>query len=286
MGEWLPQGAVLRQTRVMRERDLIVRVERGSARDQVDFARTIARQDPSWRTENFDLADGVVVLCGAGLFVNRALGVGLDAEVTETHLIRLEHRCRAVDVLPTVEVTDATRPSLEALLLDRNYTVAGQTSVLVRVLDADGVVDEPDSSVRIDAVDSGSLATWQDTAALAWGHSTPIARRASDAFARAADEVDEPGLLLVCSASDRRILGCATLKISDRLATLGAMSTLRSERSHGVQTAVIKHRLLVARSHGCDLAASSADVNSGSERNLLRTGFHRLYTKVTYQRLV
>ena len=50
------------------------------ARDAAAFAEVLANQDPSWGSESFSLAGGRAVLCGAGMYVNHAIAVGLDGE--------------------------------------------------------------------------------------------------------------------------------------------------------------------------------------------------------------
>ena len=81
-----------------------------------------------------------------------------------------------------------------------------------------------------------------------------------------------------------RPLGCASVTIRDGLATLGAMTTLPSERRRGVQAALITHRLRLAADVGCDFAASSSVPANASERNLDRAGFRPLYETITLSR--
>ena len=122
------------------------------------------------------------------------------------------------------------------------------------------------------------------TTALGWGHTTDRARRASDAYSRAAAAVDEPGLLLARSTDDGRPIGCASLAIRDGVATLGGMSTPPPERGRGVQGALIAYRLRYAHEHGCDVATTQVIGGSASERNLLRHGFRPTHTKTTFER--
>jgi hypothetical protein len=51
---------------------LIERISLTWARNAVAHALVLAAQDPSWGTDVFELAGGQVVLCGPGLYVNRA----------------------------------------------------------------------------------------------------------------------------------------------------------------------------------------------------------------------
>ncbi len=245
------------------------------------FAATLAASDPAWGTESFPVADGLAVLCGPGLYVNRVLGLGFDADVDAAQLDDFESRALTLGLDPSIECCEATRPEVVRQIVDRGYVADGSTVALIHDLDD---LDAPEAALRIDYCEADELALWQATAALGWGHDTPGRRRASDAFAAVASLVDEPGLMLARSASDDRVVGCATLKITGEAATLGGMSTVPAERRQGVQTALIRRRLQDALDAGCRYAMTSAEEGSASERNLRRLGFRPSHTKVDYVR--
>lgn len=252
--------------------DLIRRVAEAWCRNSVALAEVVADIDPSWGSETFDLAGGAAVLCGPGLYVNRAMAAGHDAPLSDDEWELLELRSAAVGVPPAIEITPATDPDVVAAAAARGYEVDSVTHALTRSTD---LSDVPPPDPRFDVVPAnrGLLPLWQETAACAWGHDDERSRRASDVFARAAAVVDGPGFTLVRHAGSGRPLGCASLTIRDGIATLGGMSTLPDQRGQGVQTALIRHRLRVAAAFGCDLATSMTVPDSGSERNLRRHGF-------------
>ena len=74
------------------------------------------------------------------------------------------------------------------------------------------------------------------------------------------------------------------MTVSGRIATLGGMSTLPGERRRGVEAALIVHRLRKAAELGCEIATSSTEPDSNSERNLVRLGFERRFLVETYVR--
>jgi GNAT superfamily N-acetyltransferase len=253
--------------------DISIDVLRVWARDAAAFADVLGDQDPSWRSEWFALAGGRVVLCGAGLYVNHALAVGLDGPLTEAAWRTFEQRCAAVGVEPAFEVSPATAGEVVAQLVDRGYALDGARAAMLRGLDRAEALPAPDPRFVIEPANGELLGVWQVTSAAGWGHASVAARRASDAFARAAAVVDGEGLVVVRDATDGRPVGCASTTVTDRIATLGGMSTLPSERGRGVQAALIAHRLRRAVELGCEVATSSAAPDSGSERNLIRHGF-------------
>lgn len=255
---------------------LVRRVTGVWARDAASFAETLVAVDDSWGSETFELAGGWVVLCGAGLYVNRAIACGQDAPLTPADWESLEARSAAVGVPAAIEVTPATHPAVREAAQARGYVRERTLSALARATDG-GDVPPPTPGFDIVAADGDLLPLWQETAASGWDYDDTAARRASDVFARVAAIVDGEGFVLLRDAGSGRPLGCASLTIRDGVATLGGMSTRPAERGRGVQTALIRHRLRVAAEAGCDLATSLAAPDGPSERNLLRNGFARAF---------
>ena len=269
----------------MQDDALVRRLEDVDAQNAVAFALALSDHDPSWGTETLAVAGGRLVLCGPGMYVNRAIATGIDQPLRVSDVGLILERSAAVGVPAAVEVTAATNPDSVTLLGDLGFVpdTGDGTTVLVRKLD-----DVPDElgrpGVVIVSARDRSLADWQGVSALGWGHATPSARRAADAFARAAFEVDGDGMVLAVDHSDGRPLGCASLTIHEEVATLGGMSTIPAERGRGVQAALILHRLGLARDAGCSIATTTTVVGGASERNVMRFGFRKLHVKQIHTR--
>lgn len=257
--------------------DLVRRITKAWALDAARFATTLAEVDPSWGSETFELAGGVVVLCGPGMYVNRAMAVGEAQDLTDDEWTLLEQRSAAVGVPAAVDITGATVPAVREAAQARGYVLDDEESALARSTDLHDV-PPPEPGFDVVPANRGLLPQWQETAACGWGHSTAAERRVSDVFARVAAIVDGERFTLVRHAGSGRPLGCASLTIRDGVATLGGMSTVPEARGQGVQTTLIRHRLRIAAASGCDLATSMAAPGSVSERNLLRHGFERVFT--------
>ncbi len=253
------------------------------ARHAVAHAEALRAADPSWGTTWFELADGLVVLQGAGLYVNRALALGLAAPVAPSHLDELERAAAVVGVAPAVDVVASTDAALVSLLPDRGYAPGGAVRVMTMRLDVESAMEAVDGIV-VRPVTPDELPVWQQVSRDAWAHTSPTARQASDAYAAAAHATAGERLMLAFAADDGRPLGCASLIVRDGMATLGGMSTLQAERGRGVQRALVAQRIRMASDAGCDLVASSAVVGGASERNLLRLGFTSQYVKTTWTR--
>ena len=267
-------------------RGLIERITAACAEGAAAHARALATQDPTWGTEVFALAGGFAVLCGPGLYVNRAIGIGLGGcTVSPDDLAELERRSAAVGVPASIDVVPTNDSRLLALAAERGYALARMLTFHARpVRPGDRELASPDPAIVVRRVGGDLLGTWQEVCAVGFDVGDGIGRRASDAFGTAAAAVDGGALVLAVSADDDRPLGCANMHIVGGVAILGGMSTLPAERRRGVQAALIAHRLEMAADAGCDLAVSSTAPANASERNVTRAGFRPLFEMATITR--
>ena len=258
------------------------------ALDAEAFALVLNRQDPTWRSEVHHLAGGRLVLCGSGLYVNRAIGAGIDEPLRRDDVALIVDRSAAVGVEPAIEVTPYTRADATVQLGRAGFVhdATGDVTVLTvpAIAAAASAIDAPDDIIVRPVVDDVELDLWLTTTALGWGHDTRAARTASDAFTRAAHVVDGEGMVLAFDRSGGRPVGCASTTLRDGIATLGGMSTIPTERRRGVQAALVRHRLARAAELGCELAASTASTGGASERNLMRLGFEAHFAVETWTR--
>ena len=63
------------------------------------------------------------------------------------------------------------------------------------------------------------------------------------------------------------------------VAQLAGAATLPEHRRQGVQTALLRHRLLDAARRGCDVAVVTTQPGSKSTENVQRFGFSVLYVR-------
>lgn len=260
---------------------LLDRIVHTWADDAAAFNRVLQQQDPSWGSERHELAGGWLVLDGAGMCVNRALAAGIEPCLHAADLTVLIERAGAVGVAPMVEVSDVTAPaSLDVL---RAHGFAPDADATTGFVWPSGCpLPDPPPNIAIRSISAATVPEWQGVSALGWGHTTSAARRAADAFARAAFEIDGDGMVIAYDAGNGRPVGCASLTRRDGVASLGGMSTIPAERRRGVQAALVRHRIDVALDSGCDVVTVTASTGGASERNLTRLGFEPVITLHTY----
>jgi GNAT superfamily N-acetyltransferase len=75
------------------------------------------------------------------------------------------------------------------------------------------------------------------------------------------------------------VAGGGAVRISDGLVQLAGAATLPSHRRRGVQSALLRARLLDAARQGCDLAVVTTEPASKSQENVQRAGFALLYAR-------
>jgi GNAT superfamily N-acetyltransferase len=79
--------------------------------------------------------------------------------------------------------------------------------------------------------------------------------------------------------------GMGMLYMQDGRASLAGGATLPNQRHHGIQTALLRHRIQVAAQNQCTLIVGQANVGSTSQQNMERLGLRTAYTGSTWTRL-
>jgi GNAT superfamily N-acetyltransferase len=93
------------------------------------------------------------------------------------------------------------------------------------------------------------------------------------------DFVRIPGLVSYVAHRDAALAGGGSLRIIDDLAQLCGAATLPDHRRRGVQSALLRARLIDAARQGCDLAIVTTRPASKSQANVQRAGFTLLYAR-------
>ena len=114
----------------------IIEIEQVSAVDERRVVSVIATRDPSWGSTAFDVADGVAVLAGAGLYVNQVIGAGLTQPLEANDVDHLEEHAAEVGVPASFELCERTRPDAVELLRSRGYRPDSERVVVVHDLES------------------------------------------------------------------------------------------------------------------------------------------------------
>jgi GNAT superfamily N-acetyltransferase len=80
------------------------------------------------------------------------------------------------------------------------------------------------------------------------------------------------------------VAGGGSLRISDGLAQLSGAATLAAHRRRGVQSALMRARLVYAAAGGAGIAVVTTEPASKSQQNVQRAGFELLYSRAVLVR--
>jgi GNAT superfamily N-acetyltransferase len=245
-------------------------------------------------TECIEAAGGVALWLTDRSPVNCAAGLGMTGPVDEAEIQRLEtfYHERGADAVASV--CTLADPSLIAVLGRRGWSASEFEHVLVLDLDEVRVRGEGDAGAAAEPAAAGAGPAGVEVRVCTPAERSVWAQVAGMGFAEG--EVPGPGgvefgrvmtareeAVLLLAWVDGEPAGTGALVVNGGVGWLSADSTLPAHRGRGVQQAVQRHRLELARVAGCDLAVTESEPGSGSQRNMERVGFRIAYTHVEFR---
>jgi GNAT superfamily N-acetyltransferase len=277
---------------------LAARIERAECRMAFDFAECARRRRDDVLVE--PIGGAHAVFAGPGAPCNKLAGLGFGVPIDEDALSAIEAAFDAREAPIRVELSVMADPAVASTLSGRGYRLVGFENVLGLSL-TDRVIDRLASAVDADRANgiiaapasSDHLATWKHVVTTGFAH--------PDVFdAPAADESYERDALEQIFGDFTRIAGLATflarrqdepagggaMRIIDGIAQLCGAATLPDHRRRGVQSALLRFRLLSAARDGCQLAVVTTQPGSKSQENVQRAGFELLYARAILVRPV
>jgi GNAT superfamily N-acetyltransferase len=269
---------------------MAARIERAECDTVLAFA---AQQQAGGRDVMIQEIGGAsAVFAGPGQPINKLAGLGF-APIDEDGLARVERAYDARNAELRVELATLADPSVGILLTRRGYELAGYENVLGLALGG-GLVDsltparEADIARGVIVTRAGADETrpWIETVADGFSHPDHFdGPPPTESFDR--DQIVEvflgsshvEGMALYLARRDGAIAGGGSTRISNRLVQLSGAATLPAHRRRGVQSALMRARLLDAARDGCDLAIVTTEPGSKSQENVQRVGFELLYAR-------
>jgi GNAT superfamily N-acetyltransferase len=267
------------------------RIERAECQTARAFAAAVQSRGADVMIH--DIGGASAVFGGPGQPFNKLAGLGFADPIAEDALTQVERAYDAREADLRVELSTLADPSVGLLLTRRGYQLAGYENVLGLALDG-SLEDRLRASaeaaaaggVIVSRAAANETATWIETVTDGFCHpdvfdgpppTESFGREAIADVMTVASAV--PGLALYLARRGGAIAGGGSVRISERLAQLSGASTLPAHRRRGVQSALLRARLLDACRHGCDLAIVTTEPASKSQENVQRTGFALLYSR-------
>ncbi|KAL4876516.1 hypothetical protein BJY04DRAFT_222996 [Aspergillus karnatakaensis] len=220
--------------------------------------------------------------------LNRVAGLGMDGPVLETDIDRIEAMFAKVGMAPYIDLAPCAHPSALQILRRRGYNVCGEVNVHTLLLRDYHAESEGREHVGIEVkrvkgeedekhfVDS-SIAGFESN-----GRGVELLRTLAHSA------ILYPNAETYVARIDGRVAGGAGLVFIDtplgRVAEVYISSTVPEYRGRGVQTALLRRRLLDAKRSGVEIVVVNTRPGTPSARNVGRLGFRMDYTRETLSR--
>lgn len=257
------------------------RLENNEARGGVICAEALARLHPESGAAVEEIAGGYAIFAGVNSPLTQAMGLGLNGPVSDAEVNRLESFYRSRADAVRVELCPLADASLVELFGRRGYRVTEYSNVLVRSLNRGEAWPAAATGVSVEQVDQKDADLWARTVAQGFAEHFPVTPELQQVMVLF---LRNPTARCFLARVDGEPAGGAALSIVEGMAGVYGASTLPAFRNRGVQTALLGTRLAVAVAERCELAMSSAQPGSRSQRNVERQGFRVAYTRSKFVR--
>jgi ribosomal protein S18 acetylase RimI-like enzyme len=233
------------------------------------------------------LGGGAGVFAGGSPF-DKMIGLGFEP-LKEEELAAFESAVHARGGAVQAEVSTLADPALARSLTARGYQLVGFENVLGLQLDDAAVARLQrglDASTQVEEVHPDEIDTFVDVVSEGFSHpDTFDGPAAHESFAKETiravlrDVIGVPGFQAYLARQGEAVAGGASLRVHYGIAQLAGAATLPAHRRKGVQTALLRSRLVLAAEGGCDLAVVTTQPGSVSQANVMREGFSLLYSR-------
>ena len=255
------------------------RLESAEEMPQVHYARLYQKLKPEIGAAVEPICGGHMIFAGLNSPIGRTVGMGFDGSATAADLDRMEQFYRSHGAPSQIDVCPLTDPPLFEMLKQRGYGMAELNNVLFRRLEGE---DQPPAPAGAN-IRQGHAEEAQAFAAIVVRAFFPNGD-APEGFAEMIAPIYqcEGGILFTAEIGGRPVACAAGLIIPEhRILALFGAGTLPEFRGRGLQTALLRARMEVARKAGCEHAVIVTQGGTTSMRNAQRLGFQVAYSKAT-----
>lgn len=271
---------------------LVRRIESAELRLLVDLAEAGRARNPG--------ADVLIMRCGQAAAIhagrvsplNKLFGLGLEP-VDEGALTAIEDQLWRRRTPVRIEISTLADGAITARLTRRGYALVGFENVLGLELDAACVarIEQGDAAGNeVRRVGKDEIGAWIEAVVRGFAHPdvhegpAPTESFGSDTLTEVFRDLADAPLRRYVAVREGAITGGASAHLHEGVAMLCGASTLPEHRRRGVQTALLRARLLDAARAGCDLAVVTTEPGSKSQENVQRQGFSLLYARAVLVR--
>ena len=267
------------------------RIEKAEAAVAAEFAGGARANGKEVMLE--PIAGTTAVYGGPGEPFNKIVGLGFGVPLEEAALAALEGKYDARSGEIRVEQATLADPSVAIMLTRRGYELIGYENVLGLALTPQ-LIDELSQRMQQDAAAGIAISRARQDEIKLWietvtdGFLQPDRNDGpppTESFSRDIlldvyqGLVRAPDNALYLARREGQVAGGGSVRIAEGLAQLSGAATLAVHRRRGVQSALLRARLVDAAAQGCDLAVVTTEPASKSQQNVQRAGFSLLYSR-------
>ncbi|MEM9066317.1 MAG: GNAT family N-acetyltransferase [Planctomycetota bacterium] len=246
----------------------IRRVELAEAEFQAGFVPTCERLGSSFPHTGATLLRTAAVDKGQDDLWSRVYAPGFDGEITASELDEAEAWFANLGKPAKVDLSPICDRSLHELCFERGYRIAHSDSVFL----AQPEPREPVDGVSVRIADEPVV--WAEVAGTAFCAGGPPEDLHAGMNEKLSILAQQPGVTPVTAYIGGQPAGGALLVVMGGVALLHAGATVPEYRRRGVQAALIRGRVAMAKDAGCEIVCAQTDPrNLASARNVLRAGF-------------
>jgi GNAT superfamily N-acetyltransferase len=258
------------------------RLESAEEMPQVHYANLYQKLKPEIGAAVEPICGGHMIFAGLNSPIGRTVGMGFDGSATAADLDRMEQFYRSHNAPSQIDVCPLTDPPLFEMLKQRSYVMAELNNVLFRRLndhDQEKAIESP-SGVTIRQGHAEEAEAFADIVVRSF---FPNGDEPEGFTEMIAPIYQAEGAIVFVAEVDGKPVACAAGLIipEHRIVALFGAGTLPEFRRRGLQTALLRRRMEVARKAGCDHAVIVTLGGTTSMRNAERLGFRVAYSKAT-----
>ncbi len=253
------------------------RIEAMEAFACCDTANAVRKLHGEVAATTESIGGGWAVFTGVGSPISEARGLGMAGKVTEDDIEQLEAFYHSRGDSIRMEVCPLADLSLHQLLAKRGYRVLEFRNTLARSIAPGEIFRVENQSVTTRPAGISESQLWGETVGRGFAEHLELTPELIDIMSCWVHS--SIGACYLAQVNGEPAGGGA-VAVHEGMALLGGASTLPAFRNRGIQTALIWVRLAHAAAAGCELAVTTTQPGSTSQRNCERQGFRVVYTRV------
>jgi ribosomal protein S18 acetylase RimI-like enzyme len=263
------------------------RIEQAESSLIAGMGRSAARRLGRDRVIVSSIGGGSAVMPSAGSPLSKVSGLGFEP-LDEASLEVVEAEFQRFQTPVRVELSSLGDPAIGKLISRRGYALSGFENVLGLSLGSPSMLAPmpAPAAVVIERTTPQEIPVFIEVITTGFMHpdtfdgpSTvePIDRALIEPVFQDIAALD--GFSQYLARRDGQPAGAASMRIHEGVAQLCGAATLPGHRRLGIQTALLRERLVHAARAGCDIAIVTTEPGSKSQENVQRQGFELLYVR-------